>query len=70
MVDRYQCGGRHHQGCGAVFHFKHPEVARWMPDPGPCPVTGIYDPERGSMTGDPHPTCPRCGSKYVMAVKS
>ena len=66
--DRFRCGGRFHKGCGAVFHFKRPERQVWISDPGPDRVTGRHDPERGHSIGDPHPTCPRCGSVYVRKV--
>ena len=63
VLDDYRC-----LRCGHLFRWKRPEHVRWVADPGPDPVTGKHDPERGSNEGDPPPTCPHCQGKYVRRI--
>ena len=63
VVDDFRC-----VRCTALFRWKRPQHHEWIPAPGPDPVTGKHDPERGFNRGDPPPTCPHCGSKYVRRI--
>ena len=58
--DPYRC-----LKCQREFRARRPQFVQWVPDPGPDPVTGKWDPERGRNIGDSPPSCPHCSSKYI-----
>ena len=60
QLDKYRC-----LRCERLFRAPRPQHVEWVPDPGPCPHTGIWDKERGRNRGDSPPSCPHCGHAYI-----